>query len=45
MAGARQGCSEAQGAAKNGRGLPQSRTLGVLGGAVGRGSGLEGENL
>jgi hypothetical protein len=40
-AGARQGCSEAQGAAKSGRGLPQSKTLRVFGGVGERGSVLD----
>ena len=41
MAGAWQGCPEAQGAPKSGRGLPQSKTLRVVGGVGGRGSILE----
>ena len=32
MAGARQGCSEAQGASKSGKGLPQSKTQREFGG-------------
>lgn len=35
MAGGWQGCSEAQAAAKSGRGLPQSKTLRVFGGMEG----------